>query len=56
MDGNHVNVDFTARFIVTSSSPGSDTKVKFVQVWTDPTKMKAAQKRAEEALAGKSLE
>jgi hypothetical protein len=49
-DGNHVDLDFTARFVVVLDDSDADTKFQSVQVWTDPTEMKAAYGRAKETL------
>lgn len=43
-DGSRTRFDFTARFVASSST--SDAKLRMVQVWTDPTAMKAAFERA----------
>ena len=49
-DGNHVDLDFTARF-VTNAGQGEEERLQFVQVWTDPTDMIKAYEKASETLA-----
>ncbi|KAL1597122.1 hypothetical protein SLS60_008704 [Paraconiothyrium brasiliense] len=44
-DGQIVELDFNARFIM-----GEEAKIKFLQVWTDPTGMVAALKKAGEGV------
>lgn len=51
--GNSVTLDFTARFVVAAGQGGEEDKFQYVQVWTDPTEMKAAFRKAEETLAKK---
>ena len=46
-DGSNVSFDFTARFLVDQE----EEKLQFVQVWTDPTDMLAAIKKASETLS-----
>jgi len=51
VDGNNVEFDFNARFVVENDRDGEDRRLSFVQVWTDPTKSKAAIGKAKESLA-----
>jgi hypothetical protein len=50
-DGNHVSIDFTARFVVATGNSEREARLQLVQVWTDPTDMKAASETAMETLA-----
>jgi hypothetical protein len=48
-DGNSVEFDFTARFVV--SAPGTGGKFQYVEVWTDGTVMQEAVEKARQTLA-----
>jgi len=50
-DGNNVRFDFTARFIVVPGEGEQQAAFRLAQVWTDPTDMIAAFKKATETLA-----
>jgi hypothetical protein len=51
-DGNSVELDFTARFLV-ASEEDEEGKLKYVEVWTDPAEMIEAFKKAQAALDAK---
>ncbi|KAL9624461.1 MAG: hypothetical protein Q9160_001424 [Pyrenula sp. 1 TL-2023] len=56
-DGNSVDFDFTARFVVAVGAHDEEEhKLQYVQVWTDPTKMIAAFRKAEETLGQEGME
>jgi hypothetical protein len=48
-DGNSVEFDFTARFII--SERGTGGKFQYVEVWTDGTAMQEAVENARQTLA-----
>lgn len=49
--GKRVDIDFNARFVVVEVEE-KVARLEFVQVWTDPTDMMAAQKRVKEEEGG----